>query len=266
VPAHQQPISAASFRQTSMMAGKMPIAPTRSSYSPTDRAANPSIARSVPPGSQKFFTSTQSNVRTNTLAAHGGMNSAPQLNSSVRSQTPALGKPGNSVGTSTARDTNTGRAGNASTSQPNTRPGWHTFTPPSSSTTSRRGQNTMGTARVPSGGNTSQRSFTPPTARESQAPQSANQGGWQHFTPPPRGSYSNSYRPPLNMRQPIVRPRNSSPTYSAPRGGNSGGSGGGYRGPSGGGHSAPSGGSGGGSHSSPGSHSSSRSSGGGHRH
>lgn len=77
---------------------------------------------------------------------------------------------------------------------------------------------------------------------------SSGDGGWRPQAQPrssePRGSGSTmrSSRPPLDLRQPIVTPRSSSPAMSAPRGG--GGRGGDYRPPSGGGNrgGAPSGG------------------------
>jgi uncharacterized membrane protein YgcG len=258
VPTHQEAFSGASFRQASMVTGKMSIAPTRESYSPTNRAVNASSIRNVPPSSQHFFTPSRTNTATNMQGARQGMNAEPRSSMSPKTQSvTSFNKPANSVSSA--------------------RPGWKTFTPPSSSTMNRPGSG----GGAPANNNAPRSAFTPPNGGRNQQGQTGNQGGWQHYTPsshtsqssapnrtftPPPGAQrqsiasrgnnpSSSYRPPLNMRQPIVTPRNSpSSSNSAPRGGSSGG---GY-------HSAPSSShasSGGGSHGGGGSPS-----GGGHRH
>jgi len=55
VSRHQAGISEASFRQGSVMTGKMPVTPSRESFSPSGRAANPSAIRGASPSSQHFF-------------------------------------------------------------------------------------------------------------------------------------------------------------------------------------------------------------------
>ncbi|MGH9756115.1 MAG: DUF6600 domain-containing protein [Candidatus Acidiferrales bacterium] len=152
---------------------------------------------------------------------------------------------------------------------------WHTFTPPQSQPGRGMQQPSQNNRSFASPDRGNQRSYTPPSSRPSQS--AANNGrAWNSFTPPSRneqpsrgfsapntstrsfqnnysrGNNSSKYRPPLNLRQPVMSLRNN---YSAPRG-NFGGnsyrppssnsyrapSGGGYRAPSGGGYRAPSGG------------------------
>lgn len=294
VPARQQPFNESNLRGGGMLTGKMPIAPTRASYSPTSRAANPSTIRNAP---AKFFSSSRANAPGSSEASRIGANSSQRPNSFARpanggrsfaapSNRSAASEPRtntragwNSFGSN--RPGSTGSSFSRAPSQqsshlpaPTTR--WHTFTPPQSQ--SARGM------RQPSQTNRSftpvnrgnQRSFTPPSSRTYQ-PAANNGRSWNTFTPPSRnvqpsrgysapntssrslqnnysrGTASNNYRPPLNLRQPVMSPRNN---YSAPRG-NFGGnnyrppssnsyhapSGGGYRAPSGGGYRAPSGGS-----------------------
>ena len=247
VSAHQQAISEASFRQASMVAGKMSLAPTHASYSPTDRAVNPSTIRNAPPASQHFFTSPRSNTATRMQPSTG------------------FNRPANSSSSAASREMSANRGGNAPTSVTSSRPGWRTFTPPPSAT-NRQEMGARSNSSGQTGNNAPRSTFTPPTGNRNQQGQTGNQGGWQHFTPPSsRGSNpSSNYRPPLNMRQPIVTPRYSpAPAYNAPRGGYSGGGNhsapsGGNHAPSGGSHGAPSGG---GSHGG----GSSSHSGGGHR-
>jgi len=254
VSGHQS-ISASEFRQASMVSGKMPISPSRESYSPTGRTASASSYRNAPSASQHFFTG---NSRTNA----GFNRSAGSFNNATHVQSGF----GESRGTGTFEHTptNTESARGSSGSIQSSRPGWHTFTPPQ--------------------GGVNNRSYS---GNEYSRSNEGNSGFRSSASTPRSGSssspYNNSYsRPPLNMRQPIVTPRGGSggysnaprgsyaqpragsansapktfnaprPTFSAPRSGGSGGSHPSY--------SAPRGGnSGGGKHSSGGGHS-----GGGH--
>ena len=177
--------------------------------------------------------------------------------------------------------------------------GWRTFTPPSGrgAVPSARTPYTPNESSGRGSGNWQPAPRTPYTPNESSGrssgswqpaprspytPNEASRGGWQTTAPrstpyssqaPSRpaygggswsGSRAGSSRPPLNMQQPIVRPRGG---YSGSYGGSRGGSnvyrggGGGY---SGGGGSYRGGSSGGGSHSS-GGHSSSGGGGSGRR-
>jgi hypothetical protein len=252
VSTHQERVSDAAFRGSSMMTGKMPVAPTHESYSPTDRRANPSTFRNAPSSSQRFFSGSR-------------VNTMPPANNPGRGQS-AIGANSN----------------NSSFEQGHSRPAWHAFTAPQA------GNVNSSSPGLRSNGSAAQSDRARGTfpARNYQSEPSGQQGGLEHFnhsmresrpqtfdrgSGPPNGSihpfepptsashgggyggYSYSYRPPLNMRQPIVTPRGG---YSgSPRGFNSsphpnsgqgegghngvsrGGSGGGSRGGSGGGHS-----------------------------
>jgi len=272
VSRHQQPLSEASFRRTSLVAGRMGVKPTRASYSPSGRAANPSTIRGSSP---RFFSAPRSS-----------MARAARPNE-VRGSGPG--------GTSRSAITNRGAAGSS-------RPGnsWRSFTPPArGSSRATTNQNARGTfdKQNPSAARESRpainagRGITPPAGNsnraaannatrgvfEKQNPSPAREsrpamGNWQHFTPPARGAqpngrapspnrsfstpsrgatgqnrsfpsarsfqpppnrksapsrtydrYAPSSRPPLNMRQPIVTPRNGgnssggSRNYSQPR-------------------------------------------------
>ncbi len=197
VPSHQEGMSAGSFRQASMITGKMPITPGRGSYSATGRGADPSSFRNAPSGSQHFFTSSRSG------AAFG--------NNSAREQSAFA--PGRNGGSSNRSSYQAAISNRGSASTQSTRSGWRTFTPPQSSnrgTANNSARETYGSASRNSGSTT------------------GNRGGWDQYNSPERGSqrtyqppanssrgwsegYSNSYsRPPLNMRQPIVVPRGGS--------------------------------------------------------
>jgi hypothetical protein len=213
VSAHQGRISDASFRQSSMLTGKIPVTPTHGSYSPTNRAAHPSTLRNAGSGSERFF-------------------SAPRPNS-----TPLANNPGRAQsGFGASRN-------GGSFEQGHGRPVWRTFTPPQPGSVNGSSPGNPSNAHVGES-NRARGSFTAPTNR--QWTPMGNQGG-ERFIPPTSpsrggnsGGNSNSYRPPLNMRQPIVTPRGGSsygysspgsgsprgysapsapPSYSAPRGG-----------------------------------------------
>jgi FecR protein len=215
VSAQQERISAASFRQASMMTGRSPISPSRASYSPTGRSANLSSFHNIPSNSQHFFTASS---RGNMNASHSFAN------------------PGNAsrgeTGVGANRNSGSGAQSNSNVaanrgSIESSRPGWHTFTPPSGGATNRASRGFGATNGGSRGG-------------FSGAP--ANNGNWQHYDPSAtqnrgysrgysqsqtRGDYGSYSRPPLNMRQPIMGPRGGSPGnggyggYSQPRGGNS---------------------------------------------
>jgi Family of unknown function (DUF6600)/FecR protein len=216
-------ISESDFRQASMVNGKMPINPGRDSFSAASHAANPSSFRNAPSASQHFFsvprTGTGANAQASALG--GSANNRESFGSSRTSDR----TPSQSVGS-------THSSGSATV--PSSRPGWHTFSPPS------------GAARPSQGFAANQRSIpnnysSHPTFNLPQR-QPYNNGSSppNAYRPPasaPRPGNSNSYplysRPPLNMRQPVVTPRGGSgahPSYSAPHGGGYGG------GHSGGGH------------------------------
>ncbi|HYL68747.1 MAG TPA: hypothetical protein VEX69_06255, partial [Candidatus Limnocylindria bacterium] len=220
VPGHQSGVSAASFRQASMMTGKLPVTPSRESFNSTNRAAGASSIKTAQTSSRRFFSPAASRNSTSSTAANRG---------------------GMPAGNSTARNNSVQRQ----------------FTPPQRSTV---GGNSTGQASQPlARTNTSQRQFTPPAARQNSAAQQraqnyqpntsgrgntaapnaqAGRNGWQHFSPPPsrnsqptgpsqpsrtfqppasasRGGNTQAYnRPPLNMNRPIVQPRGGYPNAS----------------------------------------------------
>ena len=270
VPANQGRINESDFAGARAMTGRVPMTPSRESYSPTGRAANASEFRNMPSSSQRFFSANRGNG--NVGAANRGVMNAQ----GSRAQTP-LGSDRNGMrGNSPGAPAQNQRAN-----------GWHAFTPPSSAN---RQQQTPGVNNNNNRGAVQNRAPVDNRgAMNNRAPQenrgnvdnrgAANNNGWRTFTPPSRGAqpqqqpnrnYSQpneqnrgyqpqqaprqaqpqQQRPTLNMRQPIATPRgggsygNSAPrgNFSAPRGG-----GGGYSAPRGGGgsYSAPRGGGGG---------------------
>jgi translation initiation factor IF-2 len=316
VSPHQERISESSFRQAGLVNGRMPVTPSRESFSPSGRAADPSAFRHAPPSTQRFFSGSATRPMTNPQATRSFANAN---GAGVQGQSPAepnrnlrpFGRPSAQASSQTvprapSPTVNANRANSPAATQPS-RPGWRTFTPPASAGANRSAQgsdaNRQATPNNPDRG-----TFTPPSRPSSPAPfqgtaprmpagaQPENRGSWQHFTPPPRQSQpqesnrgfaqpgpapqrefrppaqaphgnvpnsSTNSRPPLDMRQPIVRPRggsygsgapqgsNSQPRggYTAPRGGSSAPQGGGNRGGGGGrsgGGNSQGGGSGGG--------------------
>jgi FecR protein len=250
VPTHQTPISSAQLRNMRSSAGRMPVAPSRASYSPTDRAANPASYRHAPSSNQHFFTASRGNFGRNAAAARGSFNSNGRTG------------PSRAAARFNAR-ANTGGRGAIGSS----RPGWRTFTPPASS----RGDQSRGFAA--NGGSNRAVNNNGGNRGFNNTSRGSNRQNWHAFTPSSgsrgftpresgRGSNGGYYdsrgysggRPALNMRQPIVQPRGSygrngyggysrpsySPqrSYSAPRsaGGSRGSAGGGGAFHGGGGH------------------------------
>jgi hypothetical protein len=240
VSMHQERISEESFRGASAMTGRMPVAPSRESFSPTDRAAAASTIRNGSASSQRFFSASRAG------SAAGG-NGGFRGESSVGGNRGSFDRPSSQA------------SGGRTSGSPQS--GWHSFSAPSG--TSGRGAESTG---AQGGGNR-----VSPSSRESQSETGRSFGsanGSQRFDSSAaagsRGGYggsSNSYnnRPPLNMRQSIVTPRGGSSSgegtrsYESRGGGYSGGSGaprGNYSAPRGGGSpgGGSRGGSGGGSH------------------
>lgn len=234
VSMQQSRINANSFHQASLMTGASPVSPSRESFQPTNRQVNPGSIPNRGSNSQHFFSS---NARTNNSAQSGGRGAVD------------FGRNGNPTG-NTSRNPGVNqrqREFNQSTTQhgqpiQSSRPGWHTFTPPS-------GQpQANGNARGYAGQGASQQShgnFSQPS-QPSREPQVSSRGGFNNYN-------SSGYaRPTLNMQQRVVSPRGGSYPGQVPSGGGYGG----YRGPSGGGGysgrpapSAPSGGGGRGGYS-----------------
>jgi hypothetical protein len=264
-----------------MMAGNLPVVPSRASLSASGRAVAPSTIRSG--GSERFFGSVHNNVarpesfqqQTTSLRQSMQQNHISAISAGGRMSAgePGIGRGTSATGTMQRPSAGTlpgGRemnnpvsrsAGNSGSSMQNgNRGGFRAFTPPNSSNTRPSGSSSF-TPRsaTPSSSGTSRdgfRPFTPPSRNEMSRGESggpASPGGsyWNRTAPSPQthyngpvygGSGTGYSRPQLNMRQPIVRP----PSY----GGSSRGSRPSYGGGShpsygGGGHS----GGGGGGHS-----------------
>ncbi|HXW56774.1 MAG TPA: DUF6600 domain-containing protein [Candidatus Cybelea sp.] len=231
VPRDQGRVSEETLRSASMSAGKMPVSPSRESYSPTGHAADSRAYSHAPSAGQHFFTASRANANRNTLAARGSTN---------MSRSNDFG--GNRAGASLSRTSSTMGATRSNASAGNThsitssRPGWRAFTPPSSASggnESRSNGNSLN--------NANRGSYASPSR---EGPAGGDRGGWSHFTAPESASrgYSSGYgsgsrayygRPSLNMRQPIVQPRSgygygaygsrgygyggARPSYNAPR-------------------------------------------------
>ena len=253
VPAHQTGLSAGEFRNASMVSGKMPVNPGRGSYSASSREASPSTIRNTASNSQRFYSSSHNS---------GGVAQSSRGYGSTSNQRNG-GNSGYSNSTRSAQP-NINGANRGGASNSTARPGWRTFSPPSSSGANRTAPNAQSNNRGAMGNpgnrgygapNSASRPYQQPNAQSNMRGPMANPGnrggygapnyGGRPYQQPnsgARGGYPGygGSRPPLNMRQPIVTPRNGGNS-----GGSRGGSGGGYRGGGGGGSH---GGGGGGSH------------------
>ena len=211
-----QPMSHAAFQNARFATGRLPVTPSRESFSASGRSA---AASTIPNRSQnqRFFS-----ARGTSAAAPRSFERGQSQNSNFNRQD----------GSSTGNGREASRPGNS-----NSNNGFQRF----GQSPGTRGNSNGGSA--PRSGNSG--SFTP--SRQSS---NSNGGGWQKFSPMPRssssesnraaGSYgtsrnsgsegrgnSASSRPPLNMRQPIVTPRSSgggaynngraAPSYSGAR-------------------------------------------------
>jgi hypothetical protein len=213
VSMHQEAISEASFRQASAMAGRMPVSPSRESFSPSNREPSASTIRNgSAAGSQRFFSSSRGSEGAG--AGFRGSSSSGFSNNAGRSV------------------------------QGGTQGGWNRFTPPSHSASqsqsSARGYSSPNAQRQFDSSNTATRggyggssnsyNRTPLNMRQ---PIGTPRGGYNESR---SGGYSGgSYSAP---RGAYSAPRGSYSAPSAPRGGSSGGSShGGGGGSHGGGHS-----------------------------
>ena len=204
VSRNQEHISAASFRSGQMMGGKMPVTPSRESFSPSGRGAGASSIRAGNAGSQRFFNS-------------GGHFNGPNNSSVARSMngtgSRAAGTRGGGFNSGARGESGFGgnrNSLNSSSSAQSNRGGWQKFSPPSGS--NGRSGSGFGADNRSMPNNSGRGSFG--SSGSASGNESVNRGGWQHYSPPTsssRSGSSNSYnsysRPSLNMRQPIVTPR-----------------------------------------------------------
>jgi FecR protein len=263
------------LRGARMMAGNLPVVPTRSSLSASGRAPSPATIRDG--GAQRFFgahnnvarpasfqqqtASLRQTMQQNRVGAipaggrsNAGFTHSPSAVGTM--QRPSAGIANRQQGSFGNREPQRG------TSQPSSaqnRAGYRPFTPPSEGNRSFSGNSNAsrpepqrGTSQAaPAENRGGFRSFSPPSRGDTSRGGSNSSGGYWSRTAPssstPRsyseGSGRGSSRPQLDMRQPIVR----SPSYGGagyPRGGYSPGYGGSRGGPA---YSRPSYGGGGGS-------------------
>jgi hypothetical protein len=280
-----RPIGHAELQNARFATGRLPVTPSRESFSASGRTAAVSTIRN---GSQnqRFFSS-----RGTTMAGSSrsiGSSRSPVSSHEVARQ---MDRPGNAAGMNRSgadrpgSNSSSSVRGNSPVQGNSARPsgssggGWQKFSPmaprssspsgspsgrgaaPSGRTSEPSGRPSMGGSEnrgsysSPRGPASEGRSYSSPEARTYGAPSRSYGSEGRSYSPPSRsygsegrGSYGASSRPPLNMRQPIVTPRSSGGAY-----------GGGHSGPAhgapsyGGGHSAPSYG-GGGHSSAPSSH------------
>ena len=271
------------LRGARMMAGNLPVVPTRASLSASGRAASPNTIRDG--GAQRFFGSHNNlarpvsfqrqtaSLRQTMQQSHvGAIPAGGRSNAGFGGRSPSavgtMQRPSAGIENRQAGNFGNRSVPNQSASTAN-RGGYRPFTPPSSNNRSMSGNSSMSRPEPQRGSNQAAaaenrggfRPFTPPSRSEMSRGGSSSGGGYWNRTAPsssPQRSYSDGYgrgssRPQLDMRQPIVR----SPSYGGggyPRGGYSSPSYGGSRGmqgysrPSYGGgapHSAPSYGGGG---------------------
>ena len=271
------------LRGARMMAGNLPVVPSRASLSASGRAASRATMRNS--GSQRFFGSHNNlarpasfqqqtaSLRQSMQQSHvGGIPAGGRSNA-------GFGRNPGTVGTmqrpsAGVANRETGSFGNRiGTSQSETRGGYRTFTPPSGNArsmeanNSSRGEPQRGTTQsAPAENRGGFRPFTPPSRSEMSrgstgASERGNASGYWNRTASNSNSqrgYSDGFgrgssRPQLDMRQPVVRGPSNGGSY--PRGGYGAPSYGGSRGvpnfggsrPSyGGSHGTPSYGGGGG--------------------
>ena len=220
VPAHQTALSAGEFRNASMVSGKMPVNPGRGSYSASSREASPSTIRNTASNSQRFYSPSRNSDGT-AQPSRGYGSTSNQRNNSY---------PGYSNSTRSAQpNVNAGNRGG--TSNATSRPGWHTFTPPSSSGANRATPSGPSNNRGATGNpgsrsgygapNTTTRTYQPPNSQPNmRGPTTSNPGNRGGYGAP--NSASRPYQPPNsqpNMRGPTTSNPGNRGGFGAPNGG-----------------------------------------------
>jgi hypothetical protein len=218
VPAHQTALSAGEFRNASMVSGKMPVNPGRGSYSATNRVANPSTIRSTASNSQHFYSPSRNGNSGGAQSSRGYGATSNQRNN---------GYSGYSNSTRSAQpNINAGNRGGTSNST--ARPGWHTFTPPSSSGANRTTPNAPSNNRGATGNpgnrggygapNTTTRTYQPPNSQPNmRGPTTSNPGNRGGYGAP--NTTTRTYQPPNsqpNMRGPTTSNPGNRGGYGAP--------------------------------------------------
>ena len=159
VSTHQARISETSFRQASVMTGRMPVSPSRESFSPTGRAANPASFRNAPSSSQHFSTGgSRGQSVSGGNRNPGSFESPSQINNSGRANSQSS-RPGwqtfsspqssgsrSSQGFGASNQATVNNSSRGSSAQPENRSSWQHFTPPSSAS---RGTSSNSYPRTP---------------------------------------------------------------------------------------------------------------------
>jgi hypothetical protein len=206
VSMHQESISAESFRQASAMTGRMPVNPSRESFSPSNREPSPSTIRNGSSSSQRFFSASRGGSFTGASSGFRGGNAAASQSGSRSSSSPSATQ--------------------------GTQGGWNRFTP-----SSRSESQPQSSVRGYS---------SPNAQRQFASPNSASRGGYGGSSNSYNRSPLNMRQPIVTPRGGYNESRGYSGgnqgSSSAPRGGYSGG---GYSSPRGS-YSAPRGNSSGG--------------------
>ena len=279
-----QPMSHAQFQNARFSTGRLPVSPSRESFSASGRPAAASTTRNVAQN-QRFFsargtTSTAMNGRSvngqsmNGRSMNGRSMNGRSMNGREGGGLRSGSNGSNSISNGGYRGFNQGgersserspvTRGN-STSGPGSRPGYSGGSTPARESGNSNGgwQKFSPMPSRPSSGSARPSESGRPGGYSGRPSMGSQENRGSYGSPRSSGPVSRSYgsqgrsygggysRPPLNMRQPIVTPR----SYGGSYGGNRGGYGGARPAPSfgGGGRSAPSYG-GGGGHSAPSSH------------
>ncbi|MGC1788477.1 MAG: FecR family protein [Terriglobales bacterium] len=246
-----QAMTHAQFQNASFSTGRLPVSPSRESFSASGRPAAASTTRNVSQN-QHFFsthgttTASNSSAFNNRSANSGFQRSNQNMGGSAETRSNSSAGSASRVGT-----TPSGREGG----------GWQKFSPmpsrsPAESSRYGSASGTSYGATRSAESNRTQAQAGRPGESMGRGEERGSYGSSRSMGPTGRsygpGGYGGSSRPPLNMRQPIVTPRSYGGGRSAPSYGRSAPSYGGRSAPSyGGGRSAPSYG---GGHSAPSSH------------
>src|SRR5580704_243709 len=220
VPAHQTGLSAGELRNASMVSGKMPVNPGRGSYSASSREASPATIRNATSNSQRFYSPSRNN--------NSGGSAQPSRGYGATSNQRNNGGYSNST-RSAQPNINAGNRGGASNST--ARPGFRTFTPPSSSGANRTTPNAPSNNRGATGNpgnrsgygapNTTTRTYQPPNSQpNTRGPTTNNPGNRGGYGAP--NTTTRTYQPPNsqpNTRGPTTNNPGNRGGFGAPNGG-----------------------------------------------
>lgn len=247
------PASRAQLSGARMMAGNLPVVPSRASLSASGRAASPSTIRNS--GSERFFGTHNAAVhpasfsqetaglrqtmqQSHVGAVPAGGRSSTSLASASRgtTQRPNAGvssnREVNNSGNRSSMNQNSGAGRTNEASSSASRSTYRPFTPPTSGTRSAESNSFARPGQSSSESRSGFRPFTPPTQSEIAREANGNSsregtGGYWDRTAPSSSMSSRGYadgygrgysRPQLDMHQPIVRGPSYGGRYSGSRG------------------------------------------------